>query len=185
MTSFVKSRSFSFCLVLAMIFLLSGCLAGKTKKSCPLLVDVGFSVASERMDPSFYPQETKKWQAVLQETGDSKKKAEAHLHMASLYFSPNNPQKNYHTGYVELTRATTAYPDLRENKNFVSWLELLSRIEDEQQSDKKDIIELENRLARSQQQIATQRQEIVKLRETLNRLKMLELNVERKRRAFK
>ena len=184
MRFFVDGMPLASFLALAIMVLLSGCLAAKTKKCCPVSGEGGFPFVNEAMDPSSYLQEMKKWQTVLQETPDSKTKAEAHLHIAGLYFAKNNPQKNFSTGYVELTRATAACPDLQKNTAFTGWLELLAMVETESKKAQKDIVDLEKQLTRAQHQIATQHREIVKLRETLEKLKSLEMSVERKRRSF-
>jgi hypothetical protein len=61
----------------------------------------------------------------------------------------------------------------------------LNHLEEEDQKAKKDIAVLESTVARTKDQNATQRQELVKLRETLDSLTKLELSVERKRRSLR
>lgn len=137
------------------------------------------------MSATWYQHETQKWQDSVSKTAIGKEKAEAHLHLAALYLAKENPQKDYHYGLVHLTKAASVWPELNNNLAFVSWLELLTRFETEQRQAEKDQDALKNKLARLQQQNANQRQDISNLRETLDRLKRLEMSVERKRRAFK
>ncbi len=170
---------------LTMSALLSGCLAGKTGNVSALSAQSGLPFPREAMSATSYRDEIQKWQDSVQKTTVGKEKAEAHLHLAALYLAKDNPQKDYHNGLVHLTKAASAWPELNHHLAFVSWLELLTRFETEQRKAEKDQDALKNNLARLQQQNANQRQDIVKLRETLDKLKMLEMSVERKRRAFK
>lgn len=172
-------------LALVVMVLLSGCLAGKTISSSPLSWDGGLPFTTVPMAASSYHHETLRWQAVVQNSAGPAKKAEAHVHLAALYLASANPQKSYHDGYLALTRAMHLWPELQENIALVSWLELLTSLETERQQTREESVDFENKLSRLQQQNSTQRQELVKLRETIDRLTRLELSVERKRRAFK
>ncbi|MBU0680035.1 MAG: hypothetical protein KKD73_01305 [Proteobacteria bacterium] len=185
MMVFLQSTVYPLVLALAVIFSLSGCFAGKTNKSSLLSTEGGMPFVNGAKDAAFYQHETKKWQTMLEVTADPQKKAEAHLHLATLFLAQDNPRKDYHTGYVELTQATTIWPDLTSNLEITSWLELLNHLEDEEQRVTNDIAALESTVARIKDQNATQRQELVKLRETLDTLTRLELSVERKRRSLR
>ncbi len=170
---------------LVLMFLLSGCLAGRTESSSPLSRDAGLPFAIGPRAASSYQHETLKWQAVVQKNAAPIKKAEAHVHLAALFIASDNPRKSYHNGYVELTKAMHLWPELKENIALVNWLELLTRFETELQQAREESVDFENKLARLQQQNSNLRLELVKLRETIDKLTRLELSVERKRRAFK
>ena len=172
-------------LMVAISALLSGCLAGKTNNQIFLAGEASLPFVRGLMSTLSYQQEMTRWQAVLQKNAAPKEEAGAHLHLAALYLAKDNLQKDYQKAYVELTRATTVWPDLRENRGLASWLELLERFEGESQNGKKDNADHENELVRAQQKIVAQQQEIAQLRETLDKLKRLEVSVEKKRRAFK
>jgi hypothetical protein len=185
MKVFSQGSFSSLVLALAVICSLSGCFAGKTDTSSLLSAEGGMPFVNGVKKASFYQLETKKWQTALKKTADPQKKAEVHLHLAALSLAQDNPRKDYHTGYVELTKAATIWPDLTGNLEITSWLELLNHLEEEDQKAKKDIAVLESTVARTKDQNATQRQELVKLRETLDSLTKLELSVERKRRSLR
>lgn len=185
MRLFVPTTLLPSILGLTMSALLSGCLAGKTDNVNSLAAQSGLPFPREDMSATSYRHETQKWQDSVQKTAGGKEKAEAYLHLAALYLAKDNPQKDYHNGLVYLTKAASVWPELNNNLAFISWLELLTRFETELRQAEKDQDALKNKLSRLQQQNANQRQDIVKLRETLDKLKMLEMSVERKRRAFK
>ncbi len=185
MRSFVYRMSLTPILAMLIVFFVAGCQAVKTNNPSVLLVEAGLPIAPQAQSAGSYQKDMKRWQSVLLQTADSQKKAEAHLHLAGLYLTKNNPQKDYHLGYQELTKATTAYPDLLSNMALVSWLEILSQLEIANQQALKKRASLEKELAQAHQQIGAQQQELTKLRQTLDKLKRLELSVERKRRTFK
>lgn len=170
---------------LAGAFLLSGCLAAKAGSAPGQAMAGELPFVQGPRSSDFYQRETARWQATLAKGVDAHQKAAASLYLAALALNADNPGKDYPAALGHLTAALVARPDLRNKPALASWLELLRHQEVANQQARREIIALEGTVDRLQKQNASQQQELSRLRETLERLKRVDLSVERKRRALK
>lgn len=171
--------------VLAGAFGLSGCLAGQPGPATCHAVTGELPFVQGPRSSDFYARETARWQAELAKGIAGPQKAEASLYLAALALSADNPGQDYAAALGHMTAALVAQPELRSKPALASWLELLRHYDDLGRQSRREISALESTAARLQEQNAGQRQELIHMRETLERLKRVDLSVERKRRALR
>jgi hypothetical protein len=114
-----------------------------------------------------FSQETCRLEKVAHDHPDASVRARSHLKLAFLYANYRNPQLNYTRALQEMEIYLSLGPAERQGEDFNNWLAVLKEI---------DKLQKANR---------SLREEITGLKETIERLKSLDRQMEEKRRLTK
>ena len=126
----------------------------------PVPVDPERTVFAPDLKPNEYKKEIARFQRVIVSQPERSDKAKAHLQLANLYASYNNPEKNYQIALKHLTSHISLHPQAKQDSDVQNRLSLLKKI--------KQLTE-----------------ENGKLQQTIEELKILDLQIEQKRERYR
>ncbi len=135
-----------------------------------------------------FPKEIKRLNALASGAKDRDTRAEAHLRLAILYTDPNNPQLDYSIALAqaeEYIRIAGRRKGNRFIESLVGMLKEIKRLEDEREGIKKSKVELLNENKKLHKDIEEQKQKIREMKETIEKLKLLDLQFEKEKRDLK
>jgi hypothetical protein len=175
----------------------AGCLPLQSRTSA----DSTFSAKSsriktidlDRLKPADFPEEIERLEKAIDSANSTAhEKAESQHRLALLYLLPANPHRDLHKGAVALQGFVEQIPDgLVKQENSI-WLKLLR----DKILQEKSLKELEERsglattaLEKEKQQLSQQVQDLTdsnaRLKQDMEKLKMIDLSVEKKRKSYR
>lgn len=98
----------------------------------------------------------------------------SHLKLAFLYVNYRNPQLNYSRALQEMESYLSSEPTITQTDDFYNWLAVLEEVD-----------KLQTGLEKAQKANRSLREEVAGLKETIDRLKNLDRQMEEKRRLTK
>ena len=119
-------------------------------------------------------QETCRLEKLAHNHPDPSVRAKSHRKLAFLYVNYRNPQLDYTRALQEMGSYLSLVPTKRETEDFNNWLAVLKEIE-----------KLQASLEKTQKANRSLREEVDGLKETIDRLKSLDRQMEEKRRITK
>jgi len=151
------------------------------------------TIALERLNPADFPPEIKRLEKAIDSANSSALEKAANQHrLALLYLLPANPHRDLHKGAVALQSYVKLIPDGLDKQENSIWLQLLQ----DRISQENSLKELEERsglattaLEKEKQQLSQQVQDLTnrnaRLKQDLEKLKMIDLSVEKKRKSYR
>ena len=124
-------------------------------------------------DKEFF-QETSRLEKLAHEDPKPSVRAQSHLRLAFLYMNYRNPQLNYTRALQEMESYLSLSPARTQTDDFQNWLAVLKEVE-----------KVQTRLERVQKANKTLRDEVAVLKETIERIKSLDRQIEERRRLGK
>ena len=138
-------------------------------------------------EPEFL-QETARLEKISREHVDTSVRAQAHLELASFYMDVRNPQLNYCRALQEMESYLTLSPNKTQPVDFQNWLAVLREM-DHLREDWTEMAEknqaLQSRIDKLQTTLEKAQEANNKMRESIERLKTLDRQMEEKRRLIK
>jgi hypothetical protein len=119
-------------------------------------------------------QETSRLEKLAREDPKASVRAQSHLQLAFLYMNYRNPQLNYTRALQEMESYLSLAPARAQTDDFQNWLAVL-----------KEVGKLQTRLEKVQKVNKSLRDEVAVLKETIERLKSLDRQIEERRRLTK
>jgi outer membrane protein assembly factor BamD (BamD/ComL family) len=119
-------------------------------------------------------EETCRLEKLARDHPETSVRAQSHLKLAFLYVNYRNPQLNYTRALQEMERYLSLVPTKGQTDDFKNWLAVLKEIE-----------KLKTGLEKAQKANRSLREEVAGLKETIERLKSLDRQMEEKRRLTK
>ncbi len=119
-------------------------------------------------------QETCRLEKLAHDHPKASVRAQSHLKLAFLYMDHRNPQLNYSRSLQEMESYLSSVPTQKQTDDFNNWLMALKEIE-----------KLQTNLEKAQKANKSLREEVAGLKETIDRLKSLDRQMEEKRRLTK
>lgn len=119
-------------------------------------------------------QETSRLEKLAREHPRKSVRARSYLKLAFLYVNHRNPQLNYTRALQEMENYLSLAPAKAQTDDFRNWLAVLREIE-----------KLQTSLEKVQRVNKSLREEVVGLKETIERLKTLDRQIEEKRSLIK
>lgn len=119
-------------------------------------------------------QETCRLEKVAHDHPEASVRARSHLKLAFLYVNYRNPQLDYNRALQEMESYLSLAPAERQGEDFNNWLAVLKEIE-----------KLQTGLEKAQKANRSLREEAAGLKETIDKLKSLDRQMEEKRRQTK
>jgi outer membrane protein assembly factor BamD (BamD/ComL family) len=119
-------------------------------------------------------QETSRLEKLTREHPKASVRAQSHLQLAFLYVNYRNPQLNYTRALQEMENYFSWVPGKTKTDDVENWLAVLKEVE-----------KLQTSLERIQRVNKSLRDEVAGLKETIERLKNLDRQMEEKRRLTK
>jgi hypothetical protein len=142
-----------------------------------LFLMVGCSLKLAQKNPEgekeFF-QETCRLEKLARDHPETSVRAQSHLKLAFLYVNYRNPQLNYTRALQEMESYLSLVPTKGQTDDFKNWLAVLKEIE-----------KLQTGLEKAQKANRSLREEGAGLKETIDRLKSLDRQMEEKRRLTK
>ncbi len=124
-------------------------------------------------DQEFW-EETCRLEKVARDHPDASVRARSHLKLANLYVNYRNPQLNYTRALQEMESYLSLAPEKKQIDEFNNWLAALKEIE-----------KLQTGLEKAQKTNRSLREEAAGLKETIDRIKDLDRQMEEKRKLTK
>ena len=121
-----------------------------------------------------FSQETSRLERLAREAPETSVRAQSHLQLAFLYVNYRNPQLNYSRALQEMESYRSLAPAKAQTDDFQNWLAVL-----------KEVGKLKTSLERMQKANKSLSDELASLKETIERLKSLDRQIEEKRRITK
>ena len=119
-------------------------------------------------------QETSRLEKLAREDPNASVRAQSHLQIAFLYMNYRNPQLNYTRALQEMESYLSLSPARAQTDDFQNWLAVL-----------KEVGKLQTRLEKVQKANKGLRDEVAVLKETIERIKSLDRQIEERRRLTK
>jgi outer membrane protein assembly factor BamD (BamD/ComL family) len=119
-------------------------------------------------------QETCRLEKLARDHPETSVRAQSHLKLAILSVNYRNPQLNYTRALQEMESYLSLVPTKKQTDDFNNWLAVLKEIE-----------KLQTGLEKAQKATRSLREEVAGLKETIDRLKSLDRQMEEKRRLTK
>jgi hypothetical protein len=119
-------------------------------------------------------QETSRLEKLAREDLKASVRAQSHLQLAFLYMNYRNPQLNYTRALQEMESYLFLAPARAQTDDFQNWLAVL-----------KEVGKLQTSLEKVQKVNKSLRDEVAVLKETIERLKSLDRQIEERRRLTK
>ena len=119
-------------------------------------------------------QETSRLEKLAREDPKASVRAQSHLQLAFLYMNYRNPQLNYTRALQEMESYLFLTPARAQTDDFQNWLAVL-----------KEVGKLQTSLEKVQKVNKSLRDEVGVLKETIERLKSLDRQIEERRRLTK
>jgi hypothetical protein len=119
-------------------------------------------------------EETCRLEKVAHDHPGASVRARSHLKLAFLYVNHRNPQRNYARALREMESYLSLSPAKRQGEDFNNWFAVL-----------KEVGKLQAGLEKAQQANRSLREEAAGLKETIDRLKSLDRQMEEKRKLTK
>ncbi|HUL37657.1 MAG TPA: hypothetical protein VLW47_08220 [Thermodesulfobacteriota bacterium] len=119
-------------------------------------------------------QETSRLEKLAREDPNASVRAQSHLQLAFLYVNHKNPQLNYSRALQEMENYRSLAPWEVQTDDFQNWLAVL-----------KEVGKLKISLERMQKANKSLSEEVAGLKETIERVKSLDRQMEEKRRLTK
>jgi len=142
-----------------------------------LFLIVGCSLTLTQKEPEGdkeFLQETCRLEKLARDHPDASVRARSRRKLAFLYVNYRNPQLDYTRALREMESYLSLTPTQMENEDFNNWLAVLKEIE-----------KLQAGLEKTQKANRSLRGEVGSLKETIDRLKSLDRQMEEKRRLTK
>jgi hypothetical protein len=121
-----------------------------------------------------FSQETSRLEKLAREDPKTTVRAQSHLQLAFLYVNYRNPQLNYTRALQEMENYLSLAPGKAQTEDFQNWLAVL-----------KEVGKLKTSLEKVQKANRSLSDEVAGLKETIERLKSLDRQMEEKRRLTK
>jgi len=119
-------------------------------------------------------QEISRLEKLAHEDPKASVRAQSHLQLAFLYTNYRNPQLNYTRALQEMESYLSLSPASAQTDDFQNWLAVL-----------KEVGKLQTRLEKVQKANKSLRDEVAVLKETIERIKSLDRQIEERRRPTK
>jgi hypothetical protein len=121
-----------------------------------------------------FSQETSRLEKLARGDPETSVRAQSHLQLAFLYVNYRNPQLNYTRALQEMGNYRSLAPEKAQTDDFQNWLAVL-----------KEVGKLKTSLERVQKANKGLSDEVAGLKETIERLKILDRQIEERRRLTK
>jgi hypothetical protein len=121
-----------------------------------------------------FSQETSRLERLAREDPETSVRAQSHRQLAILYVNYRNPQLNYSRALQEMESYRSLAPAKAQTEDFQNWLAVL-----------KEVGKLQTSLEKVQKANKSLRDEVAGLKETIERLKSLDRQMEERRRLTK
>lgn len=174
--------SFLFLVVLLPLYLCSGCVppsTGTTSLAPPVREVFPAEQALQAAD--FAPAIAELNKQIDKKGISGKEKALVRLDLAALQLDARNPKRNYGAANSNLQKAVAGWPQLQKRAGVQNWSEVLAR----QSRLAEQLKTLQATMLKEKGVNQDLHSEISKLQATLERLKKLDANLEKKRRAYR
>jgi outer membrane protein assembly factor BamD (BamD/ComL family) len=119
-------------------------------------------------------EETCRLEKLARDHPETSVRAQSHLKLAFLFVNYRNPQLNYTRALQEMESYLSLVPTKGQTDDFKNWLSVLKETE-----------KLQTGLEKAQKANRSLREEVAGLKETIERLKSLDRQMEEKRRLTK
>jgi len=126
-------------------------------------------------------QETVRLEKIAREDSKTSVRAQSHLQLAFLYLDHRNPQLNYPRALQEMESYLSLAPTEAQTDDFQNWLAVLQEIK-KLHASLEQVQQANNNL---RNEVASQKEMNHKMRETIERLKSLDRQMEEKRSLMK
>ena len=121
-----------------------------------------------------FSQETSRLERLGREAPETSVRAQSHLQLAFLFVNYRNPQLNYSRALQEMESYRSLAPAKAQTEDFQNWLAVL-----------KEVAKLKTSLEKMQKANKSLSDEVAGLKETIERLKSLDRQIEERRRLTK
>jgi len=121
-----------------------------------------------------FSQETSRLERLAREAPETSVRAQSHLQLAFLYVNYRNPQLNYSRALQEMESYRSLAPAKAQTDDFQNWLAVL-----------KEVTKSKTSLERVQKANKSLSDEVASLKETIEKLKSLDRQIEERRRLTK
>ncbi len=121
-----------------------------------------------------FSQETSRLEKLAREHPETSVRAQSHLRLAFLYVNHKNPQLNYARAFQEMGSYLSLAPASATTDDFQNWFAVL-----------KEVGKLQTSLEKVQKANKSLREEVAGLKETIEKLKSLDRQMEEKRSLIK
>jgi septal ring factor EnvC (AmiA/AmiB activator) len=140
-----------------------------------LIVGCSLNLAQKKPEgEKEFLEETYRLEKLARDHPETSVRAQSHLKLAFLYVNYRNPQLNYTRALQEMESYFSLVPTKRQTDDFKNWLAVLKEIE-----------KLKTGLEKAQKANRSLREEVADLKETIDRLKSLDRQMEEKRKLTK
>jgi len=119
-------------------------------------------------------QEASRLEKLAREDPKASVRAQSHLQLAFLYMNYRNPQLNYTRALQEMESYLSLSPARAQTDDFQNWLAVL-----------KEVGKIQTRLEKVQKANKSLRDEVAVLKETIEKIKSLDRQIEERRRLTK
>jgi hypothetical protein len=138
------------------------------------VVSCSFQTVKKPEGEKDFFQETSRIEKLAREDPKASVRAQSHLQLAFLYVNYRNPQLNYPRALQEMENYLSLTSARGQTEDFQNWLAVL-----------KEVGKLQTNLEKAQKANKSLRDEITVLKETIERLKNLDRQMEERRRLTK
>lgn len=138
------------------------------------MVSCSYQVLKKPEGEKEFFQETSRLEKLAREDPKTSVRAESHLQLAFLYVNYRNPHLNYTRALQEMESYLSLVPAREQTDDFQNWLAVL-----------KEVGKLKTNMEKVQKANKNLRDEVVGLKETIERLKSLDRQMEERRRLTK
>jgi len=138
------------------------------------IVCCSFQTVKKPEEEKEFFQETSRLQKLAREDPKTSVRAQSHLQLAFLYVNYRNPQLNYPRALQEMESYLSLTSARGQTEDFHNWLAVL-----------KEVGKLQTNLEKAQKANKGLRDEVAVLKETIERLKNLDRQMEERRRLTK
>lgn len=166
-------------LLVVLISLLTTQCAGRMFKS-DYLCNIAY-YEYEGLRPADFQNEIGRLQRFLQKTPDSPDAAKAHIQLAFLYSHYRNPSPDYYRALEQLTQYASLDPGGSRQASVQNWFRMLQEITAAVSVNE----DLKGKAEQMKKEIARLEKENAEMREKLEQLKHLDIELEQKRKLVK
>jgi outer membrane protein assembly factor BamD (BamD/ComL family) len=140
-----------------------------------LMVGCSLNLAQKKPEgEKEFLEETCRLEKLARDHPETSVRAQSHLKLAFLFVNYRNPQLNYTRALQEMESYLSLVPTKGQTDDFKNWLSVLKETE-----------KLQTGLEKAQKANRSLREEVAGLKETIERLKSLDRQMEEKRRLTK
>lgn len=178
-------------IILALTLFVTGCLPSALPRETKT-EDIYPAFTPQALKAADFAREIEKLTLIIQnQTVSREKRSEAHRRLAILYLNPRNPERNFLKSIDELGEFVDSAPEKMDKAGAADWVTALKTGKELQDMRKKTTrLEKQLELLTEENQLLVNEKEGLEktnsgLNKTIEKLKNLDLSLEKKRRTFR